>query len=317
MGENSKIEWTDHTFNPWIGCQKVSPGCTNCYAEQNFVLRLGMATWGQNSPRLVTSPGNWMKPRGWNHRAGRDGKRPKVFCASLCDVFEDFKGAVTNHDKRRLWVADCEPARWVPERPELELLEIERQNIADGLFRPLALDDVRSRLWRLIEETQNLIWLLLTKRPENIARMLPAYMPNYIAEAGLMNQEEIRENLWLGTTVEDQAAADERIPELLKIPAAVRFLSCEPLLGPIVFPACFLAWGPQSRKLSDTIGWVIVGCESGPNRRPCSLDWVRSLRDQCQAAAVPVFIKQLDIGGQVVKELDQFPEDLRIREVPR
>lgn len=262
MGENSRISWTDHTFNPWIGCSKVSAGCDNCYAERNFGLRLGKATWGPSGTRIVTNPDYWKQPLRWNRNAEKTGTRPKVFCASLADVFED--------------------------RPDL--------------IEP------RERLWRLILATPALDWLVLTKRPENIAWMLPAYMPNYIAEAGLMNQEEIRENLWLGTTVEDQAAADERIPELMKIPAAVRFLSCEPLLESIE---------PLSIKFPGQIDWVIVGCESGPNRRPCSLDWVRSLRDRCQVDGVPVFIKQLDIGGQVVKELDQFPDDLRIREVPQ
>lgn len=148
----------------------------------------------------------------------------------------------------------------------------------------------RLRLFELIERTPNLRWLLLTKRPENIPAILgDAQFPN----------------VWLGVTVENQAAADERIPHLLKVPARLRFMSMEPLLGPVdlkpwmnacVCPDCDTA----------TVGWVIAGCESGPRARPTEDDWLRELRDQCVAAGTPFFLKQRMISGKLVKmpELD-------------
>lgn len=156
--------------------------------------------------------------------------------------------------------------------------------------------DVRRRLFDIIGRTPNLDWLLVTKRPENIGRMMPAYFPGgYIAEAGRMNQEGPRPNVWLGTSVENQATADERIPHLRKIPAAVRFLSVEPLLGPVEFSNvtkradCVQQLG---KRALDGIHWVIAGGESGPNARPMHPEWVRSIRDQCQAAGVPFHFKQ-------------------------
>ena len=189
MGANSKIEWTTHTFNPWRGCQKVSAGCANSYAEA-FSRRnpAVLGQWGPDGVRVIAKDSYWQQPLKWDRQAAAaGGPRPRVFCASLADVFE--------------------------RRPELV--------------------EPRGRLFRLIDATPHLDWLILTKRPENIVGMMPAYFPNYLAEAGAMNQEAVRENVWLGTSVEDQAAADERIPELLKMPARVVFLSCEPLLGPV------------------------------------------------------------------------------------
>lgn len=234
MAENSKIEWTDNTFNPWVGCVKVSPGCQHCYAERDMTRKGRWAnTWGpaQTAERIKTSADNWRKPLAWDKRAAKEGKRIKVFCASLADVFED---------------------------------------------NPQVLD-WRSDLWDLIELTPNLDWLLLTKRPENIKKFTKRWD----------TWGQLPANIWLGTTVENQEQAEKRIPELLRIPAAVRFLSCEPLLGSIQL-LHHLDTGDNSMELH----WVIVGGESGPNARPMHPDWARSLRDQCQAAGVPFFFKQ-------------------------
>lgn len=125
MGENSTIEWTDHTFNPWVGCQKVSPGCDHCYAE-GWSKRSGMVQWGPHGERKRTSEANWRKPIKWAKAVGPGDKRPRVFCASLADVFDN-----------RV------PTQW------------------------------RAELFNLIESTPGLDWLLLTKRPENIRKMLP------------------------------------------------------------------------------------------------------------------------------------------------
>jgi protein gp37 len=253
MAENSKIEWTHHTFNPWIGCAKVSPACANCYAEIDTFARVerskGRELWGVNSERHVTSESNWAKPLKWNRDAEKAGERHRVFCASLADVFED--------------------------REEL--------------------NEPRQRLFRLIRDTPSLDWLLLTKRPENIITQT------------IWNAPACRmpENVWIGTTVENQEQANKRIPELLKVPAAVRFLSVEPMLGPVDLTSIqFLndhgnmeEWdalalhGVQTGNTA-TIGWVICGGESGPNARPMHPDWARGLRDQCQVNDVPFFFKQ-------------------------
>jgi protein gp37 len=229
MGENSKIEWTDHTFNPWIGCTKVSTGCKFCYAETLMDTRYGRAKWGTNGTRVRTSAANWKQPLKWNRQAEKDGVRRRVFCASLADVFED----------------------------RAELVEW------------------RTDLFKLIDATPHLDWLLLTKRPENIKRMW-----REINDRGWLDDR--RHNVWLGTSVEDQATADERIPILAGTNGLcdVRFLSMEPLLGPVELSQVDPSW------------WVIVGGESGANARPMHPDWVRSIRDQCFERGCHFFFKQ-------------------------
>lgn len=223
--ENSKIEWTDHTFNPWIGCTKVSDGCKHCYAEAQQDKRYGRVQWGPQGKRIRTAAANWRKPLKWDREAKAAGKRARVFCSSLADVFEE-----------------------KPDQPEI--------------------DEWRSDLFELISSTPNLDWLLLTKRPENVRKAwhweLMGYPPN----------------VWIGTSVENQEQADKRIPALLEIPAAVRFLSMEPLLGQV-----YIDQLPR-------IDWVIVGGESGQNARPMHPYWARYIRNQCQAVGVPFFFKQ-------------------------
>lgn len=239
MGQNSAIEWTDHTFNPWIGCAKVSPGCQHCYAETLMDTRYGRVQWGVNGTRVRTSAANWKQPLKWNRQAEAEGVRRRVFCASLADVFED--------------------------RPELH--------------------PWRTNLFELIAATQHLDWLLLTKRPENVIKMVlwdaPGCKPS--------------DNVWFGTSAENQEQANKRIPELLRIPAAVRFLSVEPLLGKIEFSDVTKrsdAVFQLGKKAMDGIHWVIVGGESGHGARPMHPDWARGIRDQCQAADVSFFFKQ-------------------------
>lgn len=255
MAENSKIEWTHHTF----------------------------------------SEAYWKQPLRWNREATAAGERRRVFCSSLADVFED--------------------------RPEL--------------IEP------RQRLFRLIQDTPNLDWLLLSKRPENVLNLirlaiktidkavLTGYNSPYetsskrkgnLRNLQLSNLEasslaSLREwlsnwldgqppsNVWLGTSVENQEQADKRIPELLKIPATVRFLSCEPLLGPVSLRSIPLRDGGTLNALkgidvryqchyAGKIDWVICGGESGPDARPMRTEWARSLARQCETATVPFFFKQ-------------------------
>jgi protein gp37 len=252
--ENSKIEWTHHTWNPWIGCTKVSPGCHHCYAETLMDKRYGKVKWGLQGKRVRTSAAYWRQPYKWNREAEAAGERRRVFCASLADVFED-----------------------KPDQPEMKKW--------------------RSDLFDLISATPGLDWLLLTKRPENVKPML--------IEAG-RGFQPLPPWAWIGTSVENQEYTDKRIPELLKIPAVVRFLSIEPMLGPIDLSGRTVngVWIDQEyadidHELSEIveqegwpIQWVIVGGESGPNARPMHPDWARSIRDQCQEAGVPFFFKQ-------------------------
>lgn len=285
MAENSKIEWTDHTFNPWEGCTKVSPGCANCYAETRNA-RFGGGTapnWGKDAPRRRTSAANWKLPEKWDREAVaiRDGFvnatgldapviRPRVFCASLAD-----------------WLDPEVPIQWLA-----DLLE-------------------------LIRSTPNLDWLLLTKRPELwherveavvtecVMRQFNQPLHNFLWH--WTHRRIAPKNVWIGTTVENQAMADKRIPALLRIPTKVRFLSCEPLLGEVDLSAISTGEGhglneaepiitinplQRASALDPHIHWVICGGESGPKARPMHPDWARSLRDQCAQAGVPFLFKQ-------------------------
>ncbi len=267
MGKNSTIEWTDHTFNPWMGCTKVSPGCANCYAERDMDHRWGKVKWGKGSPRVRTSPANWQKPKQWNAAAAKAGRRDRVFCSSLADVFDE----------------EVDP-QW------------------------------RNDLFVLIEATPHLDWLLLTKRPHLVLSHLEVIKRHWMCD-GLPGLR--LGNVWMGTSVEDQQRADERIMHLLGIPARVRFLSCEPLLGPVdlrlplnlcpVKKSTISAetgeiydhgwvWernNPMGRSWIGTgIHWIIAGGESGPKARPMHPEWAKTLRDQAQAAGVPFLFKQ-------------------------
>lgn len=311
MADMTNIEWCDSTFNPWMGCTKVSQACQFCYAERDMDKRLGKVAWGPNGTRVVTSDANWRKPIKWNRAAGdlpsRIVKpyshpieyvpvpRPRVFCASLADIFEDWQGPMHDHQGYQLCLHPTEPDRFVPIIPGVQ--ELTAEEVAQG-WRTVTMNDVRARLFRLIDATPNLDYLILTKRPENIARMWPAYFPGgYIAEAGSMNEEGPRPNVWLGTSTENQEQAAKRIPELLKSRdlSPVLFLSCEPLLGPIEFSNVSKradAVTQLGKKALDGIDWVIAGGESGPKARPSHPAWFRSIRDQCQAANVPFLFKQ-------------------------
>lgn len=235
MAERTEISWADATFNPWVGCTKVSAACDHCYAE-SWAKRSGHPElW--TGERRRTSASNWRQPIKWN-AAWVEGIRRRVFCASLADVFDNQV-----------------PAEW------------------------------RDDLWRLIEATPHLDWLLLTKRPQNIAKMLPPFLG---VNSAFFYRPWPWPNVWLGTTVENQHEANLRIPHLLRAPAAVRFLSCEPLLGPLDF---WLYLDP-ARQFRRHIDWVIAGGESGGKARAMEMAWARSLRDQCAAADVAFHFKQ-------------------------
>lgn len=270
MGQ-TKIEWTatvghdgaispGFTFNPWIGCQKVSPGCMNCYALDLMETRYQRVKWGPTGERKRTSDTYWRQPIRWNKQAEANGVRTKVFCASLADVFED--------------------------RPEVI--------------------PWRNDLFALIEQTPSLDWLLLTKRPENITAMFPTKWRAH-------KWGKPPENIWFGTSVENQEQADKRIPHLLKVDARIRFLSMEPLLGEVMLRR----WIPPSDGWAPSpINWIIVGGESGSQARPMQIEWAQDIRRQCSKANIPFFMKQ--IGGHPDKrhDLGRFPVDLQVRQFP-
>lgn len=328
MGENSKIEWTTHTFNPWHGCDEATlpdglekhPGCDHCYAKAMAKRNPGtLGQWGgfdEGGTRVVASEATWKAPLKWNkateqaqrdysdhaHRVAADRSiplgpappRPRVFCASIADIFEDWRGPIKHSAGPWMWKmheANGHPEQWgagyVLDDPTAG--------------RALTMADLRARLFRLIDATPYLDWLLLTKRPQNVPRMWPDYFPGgYLAEAGEMNQPGPRSNVWIGTSISDQATADALVPELLKCRylAPVLFLSAEPLLGPIVLDTLAKGGPPRyltrevDHPLDASIDWLIAGGESGAHARPMHPDWVRGIRDQCVAAGVPFHFKQ-------------------------
>jgi len=253
MAETTGISWCDATFNPWWGCTKVSPACDSCYAERD-AKRYGFDIWGPGKERRYFGDKHWNEPRKWNAKAAKEGKRLRVFCASMADVFDN---------------------------------EVDQVH--------------RDRLWQLIKETPNLDWLIVTKRIGNARTMLPADWGDGYA------------NVWLIITVIDQAEADRDVPKLLTTPARVRGLSIEPQLGAVDLTQILIPgrWGRGRKSLlnaltgelhdattgcivsdGQALDWVICGGESGPKARPVHPDWIRSLRDQCQAAEVAFHFKQ-------------------------
>lgn len=265
MAENSKIAWTDHTFNPWMGCQKVSAGCKHCYADTLTSGRMGLDVFGAKGKRQRTK-GPWTKAPKWNREAEAAGIPAKVFCASLADVFEDAPG----------------PNEW------------------------------RADVWALVRETPWLDWQLLTKRPENIAAMLPA------------DWGEGYPNVWLGTSIEDRRVVD-RARVLAAVPAIVHFISYEPAIGPVFALGTSDAdWGnlwptvdggtevTDDPELNlDGIEWLICGGESGPGYRAMDLQWAHDARHRCELAGVAFFFKQIsaprneqgaDALGEIIRE---------------
>ena len=193
------------------------------------------------------------------------------------------KGAPRSRTCKSTWL---QPLKWNHQAKDRD--KVFCASLAD-VFDPEVPDQWRRDLFELIDATYRLDWLLLTKRPENVEAMSDGILPD---------------NVWLGTSIEDQTRADQRIPALTAVPAPVHFLSVEPLLSPVRL------------ELRD-IEWVIVGGESGRGCRPFNVEWARDIRDQCRASDTSYFLKQL--GGYPDKrhQLSDFPEDLRIREIPK
>jgi protein gp37 len=298
VAETTGIAWCDSTFNPWIGCTKISPGCDHCYAEAlDKRMRYGGAVhWGAGTPRMRTSSSTWKAPLAWNRKqqqkvdewsmGGRDIYPPRphlVFCASLADVFDNEV-----------------PEAW------------------------------RDDLFTLIEATPHLTWLLLTKRIGNASKMIVTY-----------NHPRPQHNVWLGASIVNQEEADRDIPKLLATPAAKRFISYEPALGPVDFSRVaaddFNYTDALAPRFLPPLDWIIVGGESsqgGAKARPFDRQWAYDTIAQCKAAGVACFVKQL--GSNVIARNDEhgcdlsaprfldragaepreWPEDLRVQEFP-
>jgi protein gp37 len=308
VGDRTAIEWCDATFNPWWGCVEVSPGCDHCYARTD-AKRYGHAVWGKDQERRFFRDKHWDEPMRWDRRARRDGRRWRVFCASMADVLEE---------------RDDQVGRY--------------------------LDQERQRLWALIAMTEATDWLLLTKRPQNYARLVP---PDILALP----------HVWPGTTVESSAYL-WRLEHLLRLECAgPAWLSYEPALeglelGPYLpspdgFCVDYTDPDRGRRHLDDdgrALEWVLIGGESGPGARPFDINWARTVMAQCRSGGVPIFVKQLGARPYSMSEEPRFrakllspetpaeaarwyptnpmrdrkggdpaewPEDLRVREYPR
>lgn len=251
MAENSKIEWCDHTVNLWWGCEKVNAGCKNCYAEYFSDVRYKNNYW--RSPKRKRIKSAFSDLDKYQRQAEKAGIKLKIFCGSMMDIFEDNKPL---------------------ENPTEEF---------SSTF------DLRFRLWVDIYngKYENLIFLFLTKRPQNIMIQLPMNWLNTPSS-----------NIWLGTSISDQETSNLFVKRLSAYKGANLFLSIEPQVGSI-----------DSIDLTD-ISWVIQGGESGPKKRPFDINWAYAMKAICKSDNISYFFKQID-------KVQQIPEDLKIQEFPK
>ena len=332
MAENTKIAWTNHTFNPWRGCTKIAPGCANCYADaQSRRNPKVLGVWGPRGTRVVAAESQWKAVERWNREAGKAGVRHRVFVASLADVFEDWQGPMVNPKGETLY---RDPTFQQAREITRKLMRGDPPSESD--LTPLTMGDVRQRLFRLIDLSPHLDFLLVTKRPENVRKFWPwgwgtaethdtvdPMIPRWPDGELIPKKPPYRRNVWLLTSVSDQHTADAMIPALLQCRdlSPVLGISAEPLLGAIDLD-------PWIARLD----WTIVGGESGTGARACNVDWIRYLVGQCRNAGVAAFVKQL--GGQPIElngtgffrhmmlrdkkggDLSEWPEDVRVREFP-
>lgn len=282
MADNSKIEWTDATWTPVKGCTRASEGCRNCYAEIMAARFNKPGQWGHGLAKIVETPAG--KDHRWTGEIRRDEeelrrplhwRRPrKVFVCSTADLFHE--------DVPDRWIDRVFAVMALCPQHTFQVLTKRAERMRAYVSSLPNRDDI------LLEAARSVGATLTSCRDVAISVRLP--LPN----------------VWIGVSVEDQARADERIPHLLATPAAVRWLSCEPLLGPVNITDGMWA-GPALEALEATIDWVVAGGESGPGARPMHPDWARSLRDQCAAAGVPFLFKQWGAWrevGETLSDLD-------------
>lgn len=297
----TSIAWTDVTWNPVVGCNRVSPGCDHCYAERMAVTRLvGMlecyhdvvyeGEWSGNLkffPERLSQPMSMKKPK-------------RIFVCSMGDLFHEgvpfeFIAAVFGV------MAQCEHHTFqvLTKRPERMLewftwLETQRKT-ERGYF----------------DNISDLCISLLKRKYVSFAT--PARWPRW-------GQPWPLPNVWIGVTAEDQRRADERIPLLLRCQAAVRFVSCEPLLEraniyAVDDGATRVSWFHEKATTLSSLDLVIVGAESGPRARSCNDEWIRLIVGQCKSAGVACFVKQVHQDGKLVKDVNRFPADLQVQQL--
>lgn len=263
MAENTKISWAKDTWNPIVGCSVVSPGCTNCYAMKMAARLEAMSV---------------------NHTAKHGGDPGPLV---------HYQGTTEKTNGGAVWTGKIamapdhiltKPLRW--KKPRKVFV-----NSMGDLFHENVPDEMIDEVFRVMVRAPQHTFQVLTKRS---ARML-----KYVT---MLGPKPLTDNIWLGVSAEDQERADERIPDLLATPAAVRFVSAEPLLGPILLPGLYpVCYGDDGIINTPALDWVITGSESGPKKRPMNEDWVRWIRDQCIDADVPFFFKQAIRGGRKVE----------------
>lgn len=298
MSANSSIEWTDRTWNPVRGCSIVSPGCVNCYAMKQAHRFSGKGRAYEGLTKLTSAGPQWtgkVRPVEDALLEPLKWKKPqRVFVNSMSDLFHE--GVPFEFIDKVFAVMALAPQH------TFQILTKRPERMREYCSNP-DLEDRLTEIWQQ-DSPDKATWSLL----------LPL------------------SNVWLGVSAENQPAADERIPLLLQTPAAVRFVSAEPLIGPVDFDS------PVLQADSDGyLDWAIVGGESGPRARPCDVAWIRSIVQQCQAAGVPAFVKQLGTRSVLIRTADlafvpdfeynfadhkggdpsEWPEDLRVREFPQ
>lgn len=257
----TKIEWTDETWNPVTGCTKVSPGCDNCYAEKITERFHGKGSFAEVKlhPDRLDHPLRWRKPR-------------RVFVNSMSDLFHE---AIPDDYLARVFAV-------MALTPQHTYQILTKRH---GRMRSLLRDECHCGSGHApsIHLRSAMAWAVSKANPDRVPGV-----PDEAEHRIYFDTPWPLRNVWLGVSVEDQKRADLRIPALLDSPAAVRFLSCEPLLGGVDLKAHWL----RPTFPGPRISWAIIGGESGPGARPMHPDWARHLRDQCQAAGVPFFFKQ-------------------------
>jgi protein gp37 len=333
MSKETKIEWADSTLNFWSGCTKVSTGCAKCYAEvlskrglRNKAGELNIGQWGKGAPRK--------RHQSAFNLAFQLNKKPWV-----CD----FCGNAMSYE----WLGHCTNPKCTGNPPSI-MAGVHRRRVfslslGDWLDPEVPIEWLAEML-DTVRQCDELQWLLVTKRQELWRERIEAVRDFAAAERwGCLWDWSCswlsgnpRKRIMVLTSVEDQKAADERIPALVKIPAAQRGLSCEPLLGPVDI-------APYMADAVQMLDWVIVGGESGQGARACNVEWIRSIGSQCDAAGVPVFVKQLgafatapqnvfwdgptfkagcpdynlvELADKKGGDITEWPEDLRVREFP-
>lgn len=336
MAANTTIAWATDTFNPWIGCSKVHVGCTHCYAE-TFSKRTGKAEWGPNGSRVKTVDRYWRQALKWNREAATNHEIRRVFCASLADVFEDWPGEVTLvGDDLTMCCPKCGNGQGMPLIQRQFGPPKDQCPRCGAKMQEPTLDGLRRMLFDVIDGTPNLDWLLLTKRPQNIRKMWAPKSdkrPIFPGAPGKLGeplecvvQGAMRRNVWLGTSISNQPTTDEFLPELAKCRdlAPVLFLSAEPLLARIDLATWF--WSAMNDQKRCVIDQVIIGVESSGPRlgslgefksESAWIDGAISIVEQCKAAGVAAFVKQIPVKGKLSHDPDEWPADLRVREFPQ